>query len=182
MFQVRSMADIITCRCVEVEPYASYLSTEFSYIVIFHNNSIVYVWIGNNCTGNDSQHAKVYGKRFSKEYNYNLKIINESSLDFPDEFWIALNGKSDYIQTTFLRNSARLFRCTNDQGFYAIRERYADFCQVFFKSFFLLFKVDLLFDDVMMLDSGETVCLLLYFYILRSLFGLVIVVAILKVI
>lgn len=40
----------------------------------------------------------------------------------------------------------RLFRCSNDKGFFAVSEKCSDFCQG-----------DLSEDDVMMLDNGEVV-------------------------
>lgn len=128
MFQVRSMAEIITCRCVEVETDAAYLSTEFSYFVVANELQIIYVWKGQNVTENDHQHCLLYVERFAKETGYQIEFIDE--LNEPDEFWNVLGGKKDYLTVPYARNSARLFRCTNDQGFYAIRERYADFCQV----------------------------------------------------
>ena len=46
-----------------------------------------------------------------------------------------------------MRNT-RLFRCTNEQGYFTVSEKCADFCQA-----------DLPDDDVMLVDNGDTVFL-----------------------
>ena len=52
----------------------------------------------------------------------------------------------EYAQdASFMRNT-RLFRCTNEQGYFTVSEKCADFCQADFPD-----------DEVMLVDNGETV-------------------------
>ena len=56
-----------------------------------------------------------------------------------------MGGKKPY-DTSSTATAARLFRCSNEKGFFAVTEKCADFCQD-----------DLPDEDIMILDSGEEV-------------------------
>ena len=60
-------------------------------------------------------------------------------------FWVGLGGKKAY-DTSAASRSPRLFRCSNEKGFFAVTEKCADFCQD-----------DLPDEDIMIMDSGEEV-------------------------
>lgn len=61
-------------------------------------------------------------------------------------FWKALGGKKPYDTSCDFMAHARLFRLSNEQGFFSVSEKWADFCQD-----------DLADDDVMLLDNGRQV-------------------------
>ena len=75
-----------------------------------------------------------------------FQIINEG--EEPENFfWLGLGGKfEDYDQDADYLHHARLFRCSNEKGYFSVSEKCADFCQD-----------DLADDDIMMLDNGEFV-------------------------
>ena len=71
------------------------------------------------------------------------------------------------MQDASYMSKCRLFRCSNEKGFFAVSEKCLDFCQVNFgwqsgmcprhyKSCFLL-QGDLSEEDVMLLDNGKQV-------------------------
>lgn len=80
----------------------------------------------------------------------------------PDEFWNALGGKKKYDHEAEFMNYTRLFRCTNEKGYFSVSEKTVDFCQVC-KNLIKLckkkLKDDLENEDVMIVDSGEFVFL-----------------------
>lgn len=76
-----------------------------------------------------------------------VKILNEG--DEPENFfWVALGGRKPYDHDAEYMNYTRLFRCSNERGYYTVAEKCADFCQD-----------DLADDDIMILDNGEHVFL-----------------------
>lgn len=47
-----------------------------------------------------------------------------------DSFWEYIGGKKKYDTSGEFLNYARLFRCTNEKGYFAVSEKTVDFCQV----------------------------------------------------
>lgn len=63
-------------------------------------------------------------------------------------FWVGLGGRKPFdIEAEFMHYS-RLFRCSNEKGYFTVAEKCSDFCQD-----------DLADDDIMILDNGEQVFL-----------------------
>ena len=81
-------------------------------------------------------------------------MINEG--EEPENFfWVGLGEKPDsYDEEASYLHYARLFRCSNEKGYFSVSEKCADFCQD-----------DLADDDIMLLDNGESV-LVGYWYLL----------------
>lgn len=48
----------------------------------------------------------------------------------PALFWEALGGKKKYDQDAGFMKHTRLFRCTNEKGYFSVSEKTVDFCQV----------------------------------------------------
>lgn len=63
-------------------------------------------------------------------------------------FWIGLGGRKQYDQEANFMQYSRLFRCSNEKGYFTVAEKCSDFCQD-----------DLADDDIMLLDNGEQVFL-----------------------
>ena len=60
---------------------------------------------------------------------------------------MGLGGRIDsYEEDAAYLQDVRLFRCSNEKGFFSVSEKCTDFCQD-----------DLADDDIMILDSGEAV-------------------------
>lgn len=76
-----------------------------------------------------------------------LQILNEG--EEPENFfWVALGGRKPYdIDATYMEYT-RLFRCSNEKGYFTVAEKCSDFCQD-----------DLADDDIMILDNGEQIFL-----------------------
>ena len=56
-------------------------------------------------------------------------MINEG--EEPENFfWVGIGGKKPYDTDAEFMNYARLFRCSNEKGYFAVSEKCADFCQV----------------------------------------------------
>lgn len=45
-------------------------------------------------------------------------------------FWVALGGEKPYEQDAEYMQFTRLFRCSNEKGYFTISEKCSDFCQV----------------------------------------------------
>jgi hypothetical protein len=82
----------------------------------------------------------------NREGDFSMEVINEG--EEPEEFWEALGGKKPYETNADFMNYTRLFRCTNEKGYFSVSEKTVDFCQD-----------DLDDDDVMIIDNGELVFL-----------------------
>lgn len=63
-------------------------------------------------------------------------------------FWIGLGGRKPYESDADFMQFSRLFRCSNEKGYFTVAEKCSDFCQD-----------DLADDDIMILDNGEQVFL-----------------------
>lgn len=61
---------------------------------------------------------------------------------------MALGGRKPYDTDAEYMNYTRLFRCSNEKGYFTVAEKCSDFCQD-----------DLADDDIMILDNGDQVFL-----------------------
>ncbi|KAJ8955152.1 hypothetical protein NQ318_009045 [Aromia moschata] len=76
-----------------------------------------------------------------------LQVLSEG--EEPDNFfWLGLGGKKPYDTDATFMEYTRLFRCSNEKGYFIVSEKCSDFCQD-----------DLADDDIMILDNGEQVFL-----------------------
>ncbi|XP_015604382.1 protein flightless-1 [Cephus cinctus] len=151
-YHLRSSGSALCTRLIQVPPDASLLNSTFCYIlnVPFNNDDesgIVYVWIGSKA---DPDEARLIEEIAEKMFNnpwISLQVLNEG--EEPDNFfWVGLGGKKPYDTDAEYMNHTRLFRCSNNKGYFTISEKCTDFCQD-----------DLADDDIMILDNGEQVFL-----------------------
>lgn len=163
-FHLRSNNNILTLRCIEIEPDSSRLNSGFCFILILNeplhdrdipsdefivNNldefdSRVLIWVGSKCNPKEAKIAEEIARE--KFNSVNPLIINEGQE--PEEFWSALGGHQAYDTDASFMQYTRLFRCSNDKGYFSISEKCTDFCQD-----------DLSDDDIMILDNGSQVFL-----------------------
>lgn len=172
-YHLRSNSNPLTFRCIEIEPDASNLNSGFCYILRLatghqsnltngsltngngiHEKSnlspnekdcVVYVWIGSKADCSDAKLAiELASEKFSSS---EIITINEGRE--PDIFFsVGLNGRKEYDSESTFMQFTRLFRCSNDKGYFSISEKCADFCQD-----------DLSDEDIMILDNGTQVFL-----------------------
>eukprot|EP00118_Oscarella_pearsei_P006460 m.29143 g.29143 ORF g.29143 m.29143 type:complete len:1260 (+) comp31138_c0_seq3:13-3792(+) len=139
-------------RIVEVPVDVLSLNSEFCYIlkVPFNKgsvgNGVVYVWIGSKSVKAHSVVAEETAKRHFEEW-FSIQTIREGS-EPENFFWVGIGGKGGYDDDGDYMNYTRLFRCSNEKGFFSVSEKCLDFCQD-----------DLADEDVMILDSGSEVFL-----------------------
>ncbi|KAK4336872.1 hypothetical protein RND71_043907 [Anisodus tanguticus] len=108
------------------------------------NAGVAYVWIGEKCDPDEAKLAEKIALDLYNTENYRVSILNEG--EEPEEFWQGLDGKKQYDKDCSFMKYTRLFRCSNDKGYFSISEKCSDFCQD-----------DLADDDIMILDNGTQV-------------------------
>ena len=158
MYHLRKNPHSAICtRCIQLDSASAHsLCSEFCYIVCvpFENtekngsqaNGIVYVWIGSKSNPDEARLAEEIAE-YMYEGTYSIQVLNEG--EEPEVFfWHSLDGKKHYDATAEYMKHMRLFRCSNDRGYFAVTEKCIDFCQD-----------DLSDEDVMILDTGEIVYL-----------------------
>jgi hypothetical protein len=93
------------------------------------------------------QLKNLFSKKNNIQDKYSLQILNEG--EEPENFfWVGLGGRKEYEKHADFMNFTRLFRCSNEKGYFIISEKCSDFCQD-----------DLADDDIMILDNGEQIFL-----------------------
>ncbi|XP_039500095.1 protein flightless-1 isoform X1 [Drosophila santomea] len=153
-FHLRSNGGALTTRLIQINPDAVHLNSAFCYIlhVPFETeddsqSGIVYVWIGSKACNEEAKLVQDIAEQMFNSPWVSLQILNEG--DEPENFfWVALGGSKPYDTDAEYMNYTRLFRCSNERGYYTVAEKCADFCQD-----------DLADDDIMILDNGEHVFL-----------------------
>jgi Gelsolin repeat len=129
-------------------------------------NGIIYVWIGNNADPDEARLAEEIAREMYNIEQYSLQILSEG--EEPDNFfWVGLGGKKPYESTADFLKYTRLFRCSNEKGYFTVSEKCSDFCQVLqfplakyiFFYVGISFQDDLADDDIMILDNGDQVFL-----------------------
>jgi len=149
-FQLRCNGSSLCRRTIQVRPDSGLLNSAFCYILKVpfdpeDKTGIVYVWLGNKSDTEEGSIAEDIATNLFHQDNYSLQVLNEG--EEPDNFfWAGLGGKKPYDQEAEFMKFARLFRCSNDKGFFSVTEKCSDFCQD-----------DLADDDIMMLDTGDQV-------------------------
>lgn len=73
-----------------------------------------------------------------------LQVINEGQ-EPNNFFWVALGGEKPYEQDAEYMQFTRLFRCSNEKGYFTISEKCSDFCQVSCSKLFIFNDLSELF-------------------------------------
>ena len=143
LFQLRSNNSPLTLRCIQVSVEGVVLNSGFCYLLKATEDATIFVWIGSKASEHEATMAEQIAlTMFDDEFQ--VTIINEFEDD--DVFWEKLGGKKEYSDDSSFLSFTRLFRCSNDKGYFSISEKCADFCQD-----------DLSDEDIMILDNGTQV-------------------------
>ncbi|KAK3911726.1 Protein flightless-1 [Frankliniella fusca] len=151
-FQLRSNGSALYTRLVQVKPDATTLNSAFCYILKVPldkeaESSIIYVWLGSKADPDELRLVEEIAEEMFNNPWISLQYINEG--EEPDNFfWVGLGGKKPYDTDAEFMKYTRLFRCSNEKGYFTVSEKCSDFCQD-----------DLADDDIMILDNGEQVFL-----------------------
>jgi len=151
-YHLRSNGSSLYRRCIQVNPDSSLLNSCFCYILKVpfdpeDKRGIVYVWIGSKADPEEAVVAEEIAYNLYDRDNFSLQVLNEG--EEPENFfWVGLGEKKPYDKEADFMAFTRLFRCSNEKGYFTVSEKCSDFCQD-----------DLADDDIMILDSGEQVFL-----------------------
>ncbi|XP_063682429.1 protein flightless-1 homolog isoform X2 [Bolinopsis microptera] len=150
LYQVRQNGNILAQRCVEIGCSSLLLNSGFCYMLKVPAEKdgemcfILYVWIGSRSSEELMNASIEIGKEAFDDVD-TVSVLYEGTNE-PDIFWSALGGRRQYDTNADWMALIRLFRCSNERGYFAVSEKCSDFCQD-----------DLSDEDVMILDSGTDV-------------------------
>ncbi|XP_030065416.1 villin-1 [Microcaecilia unicolor] len=140
LFQVHGTNEYNT-KAFEVPVRASSLNSND--VFILKTTGSTYLWCGKGCSGDEREMAKSVTEFISR----GEKVVIAEGQE-PNEFWVALGGKSHYANNKRLQEESqdvtpRLFECSNQTGKFIATE-ITDFNQD-----------DLEEDDVFLLDTWD---------------------------
>ncbi|KAH9501981.1 hypothetical protein DERF_012784 [Dermatophagoides farinae] len=149
-YHLRSNCDILTLRTIQLnldKPVILY--SAFIYILKIESAisgqsaNHVFIWVGSAADDDDVQVAKEVVNQMYPSEQYPMTVINEG---FEPEMFKQQFGKFTVDNDCSFMSYSRLFRCSNDKGYFTVSEKCSDFCQD-----------DLVDDDIMILDNGVQV-------------------------
>ncbi|NWS29920.1 FLII protein, partial [Polioptila caerulea] len=149
LYHIRTNGGALCTRCIQINTDAALLNSEFCFIlkVPFEstdNQGIVYTWVGRAADPDEAKLAEdIMNHMFDDSYS--KQVINEG--EEPENFfWVGIGGQKPYDEDADYMKHSRLFRCSNEKGYFSVSEKCSDFCQD-----------DLADDDIMLLDNGREV-------------------------
>uniref|UniRef100_UPI00398F7FAA protein flightless-1 homolog n=1 Tax=Pristiophorus japonicus TaxID=55135 RepID=UPI00398F7FAA len=149
LYHIRTNGSALCSRCIQISTDASMLNSEFCYILkvpfeSIDNQGIVYTWVGRAADPDEAKLAEEIMNNMFDE-TYSKQVINEG--EEPENFfWVGIGGEKQYDEDAEYMKHSRLFRCSNEKGYFSVSEKCSDFCQD-----------DLADDDIMLLDNGKEV-------------------------
>lgn len=149
LFQLRSNCDPNTLRCIQISTKNVVLYSAYCYILKImpseDEKGKVLLWVGNTSDENEFRIAEEIANDMYDIEKYDFSVVREGSE--PEEFHQHIPSFTIDSDCSFIEYS-RLFRCSNEKGFFTVSEKCSDFCQD-----------DLVDDDIMILDNGVQVFL-----------------------
>ncbi|XP_034449276.1 protein flightless-1 homolog [Hippoglossus hippoglossus] len=149
LYHIRTNGSALCTRTIQIGTDSCNLNAEFCFIlkVPFEstdNQGIVYTWVGRAADPDEAKLAEdIMNSMFDDTYS--KQVINEG--EEPENFfWVGIGSQKQYDEDADYMKYARLFRCSNEKGYFSVSEKCSDFCQD-----------DLADDDIMLLDNGNEV-------------------------
>ncbi|XP_069840328.1 protein flightless-1 homolog [Dendropsophus ebraccatus] len=149
LYHMRTNGSSLCTRVIQINTDCSLLNSEFCFLlkVPFEstdNQGIVYTWVGRAADPDEAKLAEdIMNTMFDDTYS--KQVINEG--EEPENFfWVGIGGQKSYDEDADYMKFSRLFRCSNEKGYFSVSEKCSDFCQD-----------DLADDDIMLLDNGKEV-------------------------
>ncbi|KAK0418524.1 hypothetical protein QR680_013613 [Steinernema hermaphroditum] len=152
LFQLRANGSALCTRTIQIDCKAQELNSGFNHILrapfrcVSDDGTLgrVFVWIGSKSDPYfESLVTKVAEELINRDENkFPVEVIREG--EEPDLFWDYIGGKKKYDTDCEFMSHTRLFRCSNEKGFFSVSEKTVDFCQD-----------DLDDTAMMMVDNGE---------------------------
>ncbi|KAM3916640.1 protein flightless-1 homolog [Leptodactylus fuscus] len=149
LYHMRTNGSSLCTRVIQISTDCSLLNSEFCFLlkVPFEstaNQGIVYTWVGRAADPDEAKLAEdIMNTMFDDTYS--KQVINEG--EEPENFfWVGIGGQKAYDEDAEYMKFSRLFRCSNEKGYFSVSEKCSDFCQD-----------DLADDDIMLLDNGKEV-------------------------
>ncbi|MFH4980909.1 hypothetical protein AB6A40_007618 [Gnathostoma spinigerum] len=156
LFLMRANGSAICTRTIQIDCMADQLNSAFCFILRAPfkvanedgENGRIYVWLGKRSNPNQHKLCEEIARDMINigECEFPVHVINEGEED--DMFWEYIGGKKKYDTNGDFVSYTRLFRCTNEKGYFVVSEKTVDFCQD-----------DLNDDDIMIVDNGSLVFL-----------------------
>uniref|UniRef100_A0A3B3CSC8 FLII actin remodeling protein n=1 Tax=Oryzias melastigma TaxID=30732 RepID=A0A3B3CSC8_ORYME len=147
LYHIRTNGSALCTRTIQIGTDSGNLNSEFCFIlkVPFEstdNQGIVYTWVGRAADPDEAKLAEdIMNSMFDETYS--KQVINEG--EEPENFfWVGIGSQKAYDEDAEYMKHARLFRCSNEKGYFSVSEKCSDFCQD-----------DLADDDIMLLDNGK---------------------------
>ncbi|PAV59113.1 hypothetical protein WR25_10798 [Diploscapter pachys] len=155
LFQMRANGSTVCTRTIQIDCIADQLCSGFCHILRIPykedrngQRGIIYVWIAQQSDPHDHETVKMVANEMINRDNESFPVVVIKEGEEPEEFWQGMGGKKKYQTDATFFKFTRLFRCTNEKGYFAVSEKTVDFCQD-----------DLDDDDIMILDNGQDVLL-----------------------
>ncbi|EMP35542.1 Protein flightless-1 like protein [Chelonia mydas] len=139
LYHVRTNGSALCTRCIQINTDSCLVPFEST-----DNQGIVYTWVGRAA---DPEEAKLAEDIMNHMFDdsYSKQVINEG--EEPENFfWVGIGGQKAYDEDADYMKYSRLFRCSNEKGYFAVSEKCSDFCQD-----------DLADDDIMLPANGREV-------------------------
>ncbi|CAJ0915080.1 unnamed protein product [Ranitomeya imitator] len=149
LYHMRTNGSSLCTRVIQINTDCSLLNSEFCFLlkVPFEstdNQGIVYTWVGRAADPDEAKLAEdIMNTMFDDTYSKQVIDEGEEPENF---FWVGIGGQKSYDEDAEYMKFSRLFRCSNEKGYFSVSEKCSDFCQD-----------DLADDDIMLLDNGTEV-------------------------
>uniref|UniRef100_A0A8I3P6P9 Protein flightless-1 homolog n=1 Tax=Canis lupus familiaris TaxID=9615 RepID=A0A8I3P6P9_CANLF len=127
LYQIRTNGSALCTRCIQINTDSGLLNSEFCFILKVK----LWVWPGTVEQGGGLWVTRP------------RQVVGEEPENF---FWVGIGAQKPYDDDAEYMKHTRLFRCSNEKGYFAVTEKCSDFCQD-----------DLADDDIMLLDNGQEV-------------------------
>ncbi|KRX98189.1 Protein flightless-1, partial [Trichinella pseudospiralis] len=152
LYQLRANGGSINSRTVQIDCDSSLLNSEFcSALTVPFNvpdenghRGCIFLWIGSRTPASQVELLADVADRRLNPAKWPVQRVREG--EEPELFWTSIGGRKPYEPNADFMRYSRLFRCTNEKGYFVVSEKTIDFCQD-----------DLDDDDVMILDNGDQI-------------------------